>query len=219
MDIACRPLPTLRLKELLFGSQVQSFHHCDKCCNLCGAQANNAQMTSQRPALFLDRDGVINVDKGYVSQVADFEWIEGAAETIAAFKARGWFVFVVTNQSGIARDYYSEHDMHTLHEWMQERLAEQGAEIDRIYYCPYHDEGENPRYRRDSFDRKPKPGMLLKAMADFPVKRESSFLIGDKQTDIDAARAAGVAGFLFTGGDLFRFAEWTLAGFEEGNRG
>ncbi len=84
-------------------------------------------MTSQRPALFLDRDGVINVDKGYVSQVADFEWIEGAAETIAAFKARGWFVFVVTNQSGIARDYYSEHDMHTLHAWMEERLAEQGA--------------------------------------------------------------------------------------------
>ncbi|KCZ90753.1 D-glycero-alpha-D-manno-heptose-1,7-bisphosphate 7-phosphatase [Hyphomonas johnsonii] len=176
-------------------------------------------MTSQRPALFLDRDGVINVDKGYVSRVADFEWIEGAAETIAAFKARGWFVFVVTNQSGIARDYYSEHDMHTLHDWMTSELAARNAIIDRIYYCPYHEAGENPRYRRDSFDRKPKPGMLLKAMADFPVKRESSFLIGDKQADIDAARAAGVAGFLFTGGNLAHFAEWTLASFEEGNRG
>jgi D-glycero-D-manno-heptose 1,7-bisphosphate phosphatase len=109
--------------------------------------------------------------------------------------------------------------MHTLHDWMLGALSEKGAMIDRVYYCPYHEDGENPRYRRDSFDRKPKPGMLLKAMADFPVKRESSFLIGDKQTDIDAARAAGVAGFLFTGGDLSRFAEWTLASFEEGNRG
>ena len=182
-------------------------------------RANSAEMIHQRPALFLDRDGVINVDKGYVSRVSDFEWIPGAIETIATFKARGWFVFVVTNQSGIARDYYSEHDMHVLHDWMLGQLREKGAAVDRVYYCPYHEEGENPRYRRDSFDRKPKPGMLLKAMADFPVKREASFLIGDKQTDIEAARAAGVAGFLFTGGDLSQFAEWTLAGFEEGNRG
>ncbi|MDP1555590.1 MAG: HAD-IIIA family hydrolase, partial [Hyphomonas sp.] len=114
-------------------------------------------MTIDRPALFLDRDGVINADKGYVSRPEDFEFIEGAAETIAAFNARGWYVFVVTNQSGIARNYYTEDDMHALHAWMQARLAEAGARIDRIYYCPYHEEGENPRYRRDSFDRKPKP--------------------------------------------------------------
>jgi D-glycero-D-manno-heptose 1,7-bisphosphate phosphatase len=168
-------------------------------------------MIVHKPALFLDRDGVINADKGYVSRVEDFEFIEGAAETIAAFN--------VTNQSGIARNYYTEDDMHALHAWMEARLAEAGAKIDRIYYCPYHEEGENPRYRRDSFDRKPKPGMLLRAMADFPVKRELSFLIGDKDADLEAARAAGVAGFLFTGGNLATFAEWTLAGFEDGHRG
>ncbi|HAY08024.1 MAG TPA: HAD family hydrolase [Hyphomonas sp.] len=176
-------------------------------------------MSSLKPALFLDRDGVINADKGYVSRVEDFEWIEGAAEAIANFNRRGWYVFVVTNQSGIARNYYSEDDMHSLHDWMRARLAEQGARIDRIYYCPYHEEGENPRYRRDSFDRKPKPGMLLRAMSDFPVRREQSFMIGDKEADMQAARAAGVAGFLFTGGNLAQFAEWTLAGFEDGNRG
>jgi D-glycero-D-manno-heptose 1,7-bisphosphate phosphatase len=176
-------------------------------------------MSAHRPALFLDRDGVINADKGYVSRIEDFEFIEGAAETIAAFNARGWYVFVVTNQSGIARNYYTEDDMHALHAWMEARLAERGAKIDRIYYCPYHEEGENLRYRRDSFDRKPKPGMLLRAMADFPVKRELSFLIGDKEADLEAARAAGVAGFLFTGGNLAQFAEWTLAGFEDGHRG
>ena len=176
-------------------------------------------MTDLRPALFLDRDGVINVDKGYVSRVEDFEWIEGAAETIAAFNSRGWYVFIVTNQSGIARNYYSEADMHTLHEWMLAQLAMKGANIDRIYYCPYHEEGENPLFRKKSFDRKPSPGMLLQAMCEFPVKREQSLLIGDKDTDIAAARAAGIAGFKFTGGNLLEFSEWTLAGFEDGNRG
>ncbi len=176
-------------------------------------------MLTQRPALFLDRDGVINVDRGYVSRIEDFEFIEGAAEAVANFNRRGWFVFLVTNQSGIARNFYTEQDMYALHEWMEARLADQGAHIDRIYHCPYHAEGENPIYRKHSFDRKPAPGMLLRAMADFPVRREASFLIGDKQADIEAARAAGIAGFLFTGGNLARFAEWTLAGFEDGNRG
>ena len=175
-------------------------------------------MTELRPALFLDRDGVINVDKGYVSQIADFEWIEGAAACIRTFKARGWFVFVVTNQSGIARNLYAEADMATLHAWMLAELSEVGAVIDRIYHCPFHPEGENAAYRKDSFDRKPKPGMLLQALSDFPVKRESSFLIGDKPTDIEAAHAAGVGGFLFKGGNLASFAEWALADFEQGAR-
>lgn len=176
-------------------------------------------MTALRPALFLDRDGVINVDKGYVSRIEDFEWIPGAAEAIAAFNARNWFVFVVTNQSGIARNYYTEADMQALHEWMLAELARKNAHVDQIYYCPFHEAGENPAYRKTSFDRKPNPGMLLKAMADYPVKRELSFLIGDKDTDMEAARAAGVAGFMFRGGNLAEFADWTLASFEEGNRG
>ena len=175
-------------------------------------------MPTLRPALFLDRDGVINRDKGYVAQIKDFEWMPGAAACIKAFKARNWFVFIVTNQSGIARGFYTEADMETLHAWMLEGLAEQGAKIDRIYHCPYHEAGELAEYRKDSFDRKPKPGMILKAMADFPVKREASFLIGDKQTDIDAAHAAGIGGFLFTGGDLSTFADWALADFEQGAR-
>lgn len=176
-------------------------------------------MSDQRPALFLDRDGVINVDRGYVSRVEDFEWIEGAQDAIRAFKTRGWFVFVVTNQSGIARGLYSEAEMQALHAWMESELEAAGATIDQIYYCPFHEEGEVERYRKDSFDRKPKPGMLLQAMADYPVKRDASFLIGDKPSDIEAAKAAGIAGFLFSGGNLQSFADWTLASFEEGNRG
>ena len=108
--------------------------------------------------------------------------------------------------------------MQAVHDHMTQGIEQSGTKIDRIYTCPFHQDGTNPRYRKDSFDRKPKPGMILQAMADFPVKREASFLIGDKQTDIDAAHAAGIGGFLFKGGNLAHFAEWALASFEDGSR-
>jgi D-glycero-D-manno-heptose 1,7-bisphosphate phosphatase len=172
--------------------------------------------SAPRPALFLDRDGVLNMDRGYVSRIADFEWIEGAREAVLAFNRRNWWVFVVTNQSGIARGYYTEADMEVLHRHMQSELATIGARIDRFYHCPFHEEGEVPEFRRDSYDRKPKPGMLIRAMTDFPVIRERSFMIGDKDADMQAAKAAGVPGFLFRGGDLAAFAEWSLADLDGG---
>ncbi|MEM7492900.1 MAG: HAD family hydrolase [Pseudomonadota bacterium] len=175
-------------------------------------------MNVLRPALFLDRDGVLNVDRTYVAAVEDIEWIEGAAECIRNFRDRGWYVICVTNQNGIAMGHYSEADMQAVHAHMQAVLSAADAELDAIYHCPYHPEGMRPEYRKDSIDRKPGPGMLLSAMADFPIKREASFLIGDKQTDIDAAHAAGVGGFLFKGGNLATFAEWALAAFEDGTR-
>lgn len=176
-------------------------------------------MTHRRPALFLDRDGVLNVDHGYVSQIEHFTWIEGAKDCVANFKRRGWFVFVVTNQSGIARGLYTERDMQTLHDHIIRDLEAHGTSIDRFYHAPWHEDGEIARYRKSSMDRKPGPGMLLQAMADFPVNREQSFLIGDKQTDMEAARAAGVGAFLFKQGNLATFAEWALASFEDGVRG
>lgn len=169
-----------------------------------------------RPALFLDRDGVINIDRDPVAHPDDFEWVEGAAATIASFHARGWFVFVVANQPGIAFGRFTEDDMHALHGWMTAELARSGAHIDRIYHCPFDPEASVPRYRRDSFDRKPKPGMLLQAMTDYAVVRERSLLISAKETDMEAARSAGVAGFLFNGGDLLAFSEWALADLEGG---
>lgn len=168
-----------------------------------------------RPALFLDRDGVINVDRNYVYRVEDFAWIEGAADVIRRFNENGWWVFVVTNQSGIARGYYTEEQMQTLHDWLVAELDKRGAKIDRIYHCPYHEEGTIARYTKDSYDRKPKPGMLIRAMTDFPVIKERSFLIGDKQADLEAAKAAGVRGFLFSGGNLSQFADWVLADMGE----
>lgn len=169
-----------------------------------------------RPALFLDRDGVINIDRNYVYRVEDFEWVEGAADVIRAFNDKGWWVFVVTNQSGIARGYYTEEQMETLHAWLQEELGKRGATIDRFYHCPFHEDGTIDRFKKDSYDCKPKPGMLIRAMTDFPVIKERSFLIGDKQADLDAATAAGVRGFLFSGGNLSQFADWALADLGEG---
>ena len=172
-------------------------------------------MPAARPALFLDRDGVINVDRNYVYRVEDFAWIEGAADVIKRFNDKGWWVFVVTNQSGIARGYYTEEQMQTLHDWLVVELEKRGAKIDRIYHCPYHEDGTIARYTKDSYDRKPKPGMLIRAMTDFPVIKDRSFLIGDKQADLEAAKAAGVRGFLFSGGNLSQFADWVLADMGE----
>jgi D-glycero-D-manno-heptose 1,7-bisphosphate phosphatase len=173
-------------------------------------------MATPRPALFLDRDGVINVDKSYIFRREDFEWVEGAQDVIRRFNAMDWWVFVVTNQSGIARGYYTEEQMQALHDWMTAELAAANIHIDRIYHCPFHEEGTIPRYTKDSYDRKPKPGMLIRAMTDFPVIKERSFLIGDKQADLEAAQAAGIRGFLFTGGNLSAFADWVLADMGEG---
>ena len=159
-----------------------------------------------RPALFLDRDGVLNEDRGYVSRWEDFAWIEGAREAVAAFNAAGWWVIVVTNQSGVGRGYYSEADMHALHQRMAEELAEVGAHVDAFYFAPHHPEAPVEAYRHpDPPDRKPNPGMILRALAEWPIDRERSVLVGDKTSDMEAASRAGIRALMFKGGDLKRF--------------
>ncbi len=174
------------------------------------SRLEHKELSAVRPALFLDRDGVINMDKGYVHRPDGFEFIDGAPETIQRFNDMGWRVFVVTNQTGIAHGFYTEADMFYVHAHMQSELKSYNAHIDRIYYCPYDTRGMVARYILDSEDRKPHPGMLLKAMENFPTDASRSFLIGDKRTDIEAAQAAGIRGFLFKGGNLFEFASSVL---------
>jgi D-glycero-D-manno-heptose 1,7-bisphosphate phosphatase len=161
-----------------------------------------------RPALFLDRDGVLNEDQGYVHRWEDFRWVEGAREAVAAFNRAGWLVIVVTNQSGVGRGYYTEDDMHALHARMREELASVGGHIDAFYFAPHHPEAAVEAYRHpDPPDRKPNPGMILRALAEWPVDRERSILVGDKPSDIEAAARAGIRGLLFAGGDLKDFLE------------
>lgn len=161
-----------------------------------------------RPALFLDRDGVLNEDQGYVYRWEDFRWIAGAREAVAAFNRAGWLVFVVTNQSGVGRGYYSEDDMHALHRRMTQELAAADAHIDAFYHAPQHPEAATDAYRHpDPPDRKPNPGMILRALAEWPVDRGRSILVGDKPSDLEAATRAGIRGLLFPGGDLAAFLQ------------
>jgi D,D-heptose 1,7-bisphosphate phosphatase len=150
-----------------------------------------------RPAAFLDRDGVLNHDTGYVHRAADFVWVNGAKEAVKRLNDRGYFVFVVTNQSGIARGLYGPADVEALHRWVNEQLRGAGAHVDAFYFCPHHPDGVAPGYGVVCDCRKPAPGLLLQAMREWPVKREASFMIGDKAIDMEAAAAAGIAGFRF----------------------
>jgi histidinol-phosphate phosphatase family protein len=157
----------------------------------------------QRPAAFLDRDGVLNVDKGYTHRLDDLVWMPGAKEAIRLLNDRGYRVIVVTNQAGVARGYFDEAAVAAFHAGMQQQLATAGAYIDAFYHCPYHADGVVAAYTADDHpDRKPNPGMILRAMADQSVNREGSFIIGDKPSDIEAGRRAGLPGFLYTDGSL-----------------
>jgi D-glycero-D-manno-heptose 1,7-bisphosphate phosphatase len=142
--------------------------------------------------LFLDRDGVINVEKDYVYRIEDFEFIDGIFELCARARQLGFKPIVITNQSGIARGYYTVADYERLTQWMLEKFAVRGSPIEKVYYCPFHPTAGIGEYRRESFDRKPNPGMILKAKADFALELADSVLVGDKDSDIEAGRAAGV---------------------------
>lgn len=156
-----------------------------------------------RPAAFLDRDGVLNEDQGYTYRVEDLTWMPGAREAIRLLNDRGYRVIVVTNQAGVARGDHKEDAIGVFHAGMQAGLAEEGAFVDAFYHCPFHADGKVPAYTAaDHPDRKPNPGMILRALEDWKVDRDRSFLIGDKPSDMEAARRAGLPGHLYTGGDL-----------------
>ena len=143
-------------------------------------------------ALFLDRDGVINVDHGYVHTPEKFEFVDGIFEIVAAANKAGYLVIVVTNQAGIGRGYYSEAQFHALTDWMKTKFIENGGRIDAVYFCPYHPEYGVGKYRRESDCRKPAPGMILTAMRDFDIDLGKSILVGDSLKDIYAANASGI---------------------------
>jgi D-glycero-D-manno-heptose 1,7-bisphosphate phosphatase len=156
----------------------------------------------QRRALFLDRDGVLNHDLGWVGHRDRFTWIDGAIAAIAQATQAGWHVFVVTNQSGVARGLYTEPDVARLLASITDEIRAAGGTIDDFRYCPFHPEAELPAYRRDSDWRKPKPGMLLDLIRRWEVEPARCHMIGDQASDMLAAAGAGVPATLFSGGNL-----------------
>jgi len=145
------------------------------------------------PAIFLDRDGTINVDHGYVYEIDRFEFIDGVIDAMRELKEMGYALVLVTNQSGIARGLFSEADFETLTEWMDWSLADRGVDLDGIYYCPHHPQGEVAAFTQECDCRKPKPGMFISAQEFLHIDMASSYMVGDKIEDMQAAAAAKVA--------------------------
>ncbi|KAB8054805.1 D-glycero-beta-D-manno-heptose 1,7-bisphosphate 7-phosphatase [Janthinobacterium rivuli] len=146
----------------------------------------------KRRALFLDRDGVINHDSGYTHRIEDFHFIDGIFDLCRAAQQAGYLIIVVTNQAGIGRGYYTEEDFQVLTTWMVGRFAAEGVTITEVLYCPFHPEHGVGEYKRDSFNRKPQPGMILTAAEKHGLDVDSSIMIGDSETDMQAALSAGV---------------------------
>ena len=149
-------------------------------------------IVQRRRALFLDRDGVINHDSGYTSSVEKFRFIDGIFDLCRAAIRSGYLVIVVTNQAGIGRGYYSQQAFSSLTEWMCVQFEAEHVLITDVFHCPYHPEHGIGRYKKDSFDRKPNPGMLLRAEKKYTLDLKHSIMIGDKDSDMQAAINAGV---------------------------
>ena len=161
--------------------------------------------STARPAVFFDRDGTLTLDTRYVHRPQDLVFIPGAIAAVRRVNALGYYAFLVTNQSGVARGYFTEDDVRVFHDHMQQALCAAGARLDDIRYCPHLEGGAVSAYARRSDWRKPEPGMLLDLMRVWPVAPAQSLVVGDKDIDVQAAQAAGLPGLLFPGGDLDKF--------------
>jgi D-glycero-D-manno-heptose 1,7-bisphosphate phosphatase len=169
-------------------------------------------MTTTRPAAFLDRDGVLIEDVGYPHRPDQLHLMPGAARAVKGLNDAGYLCVIVTNQSGVARGLFDLDQMHAFNALLLEALAAEGARIDAVYACPYHSVGSVAAFiHPDHPDRKPNPGMLLRAMAEHDIDPARSLMIGDQPSDMLAAERAGVAGHRFSGGDLDAFVRDILS--------
>ncbi len=197
--------PLMAQKNQLAGKEYQGFF-IDIGLPKTLQRAQEAVISWQnKPAVFFDRDGVLNVDKGYVHKPEDVIWIDGAKEAIKFCNEIGLYVFIVTNQAGIARGYYTEEQFLEFSKWMQDELSKIGAHIDAIYYCPHHPKIGKGLYKQKCECRKPGTGMIRQALREWSIDIKSSFLVGDKKTDIQAGLKMNINCYLFKGGSLEKF--------------
>jgi len=163
--------------------------------------AKKRNWNKDKKAIIFDRDGTLNEDNGYTYKASDLKWKEGAKEIIRFFNDNNYYVFVATNQAGIAKGKYTENDMHGFHKEMQDQLRKEGAHIDKFYFSPYHTEAKISKYKKDSIYRKPQTGMLEDIKNEWTLKKENMILIGDRDTDVICADNFKIKGFLYNGKD------------------
>ena len=167
----------------------------------------------KQKAVFLDRDGVINVDKGYVHKIEDFEFYPDVFDGLKKLQEAGFKLVIITNQSGIAVGYYTEDDFHKLTEYMLNEFSKQGIKIEKVYYCPHHPEGIIPELKQVCTCRKPATGMIESAIEEFNIDPLNSFLIGDKETDIQAGKKMGIKSILVKTGQGLKYVNNTTADY------
>jgi len=158
---------------------------------------------TKRKALFLDRDGIINVDHGYVCKIEEFEFTEGIVELLQLFSNQGYLLFIVTNQSGIGRGYYSQEAFEALTEWMVITLQENAIDIKEVAYCPHRPE-------ENCHCRKPETGMIDRILKKYSIDLEHSWLIGDKQSDIDLARNSHIGSSIAIGDKVLEHCDYSF---------
>ena len=163
--------------------------------------ANSSPPSGYKPIVFLDRDGTLNVEKGYISKLDQLVLIDGAAQSVARLNQAGAAAVLVTNQTGAARGYYPESHIRNLNNHLQDLLAQGGAKLDAIYYCPHFAASENPKYAIECVCRKPATGMIDTALKEHPnFDRNRAYIVGDKYTDIELAANCGMKGVLVKSG-------------------
>lgn len=151
---------------------------------------------NKNKVVFLDRDGTINVEKNYLYKIEDFEYIDGAIEALKLLLQYGYLLVIITNQSGIARGYYTEKQCQELNDWMLADLAKEGIDIAKIYYCPHHPNGIIPEYKKNCDCRKPNVGLFRQAEKELQIDMNKSYAIGDKMRDLAICDVSGVTGIL-----------------------
>ena len=167
-------------------------------------------MKKKNKIAFLDRDGVINnknINGGYIGFVKNFKWVKGAKKAIKFLKNRGYKVVIVSNQSGVARGYFTMRDVYKLHRHLQHQLMKANTFVDRIYFCPYHIDGVIKKYKRKSKLRKPSNGMFKLTEKIWNIDKKNSFMIGDQKTDMEFASKSKIKGFLFSEENLYNFVK------------
>ncbi len=165
-------------------------------------------------AFFLDRDGVLNHDNGYTYKIDDLKFIDGVFEFISEIKKKKFLVIVISNQSGVAKGYYRPMDVKKFNDEMNKKIFNKtGYKIDRFYFCPYHVDGKINRFKKETDFRKPGNKMIEKAINDFKIIRDASFVIGDKEIDILSAKKSKIKSFLFKEKNIFKFYQTQIEKF------